>query len=237
MNWQDNLRRLAQLAGDMAYEQDADFQAILPAAVEFAELKILRDLDLLSTRVEDSSGRATANSKRFVLPTAIGTFIVVEEVRVIDPNGIYGPPLWPMSRESIDMIFPDRNAPSNPSVPQYWAPFDQATLFIGPPPDQNYYMAIIGTMRPTPLNPKSTTGTFISTQLPDLFIAAEAEFLIGAWQKNWSPQADDPVTAAGWGAEYQRLMTPAAVEEARKRLASTGWGSRLPNPIATPPQS
>lgn len=236
MNYADNLKRLAQLAGDMGYEQDPDFNAILPAAIEFAELQILRDLDLLSTRVTDDSGKATQNRRTFILPTDVGTFIVLEVLRPI-VNGVYGQPLLPMSRESIDMMFPSEIAPSQPSIPAYWAPLDQATVLIGPPPDQDYPMSAFGTMRPASLNPKSSVGTFISTQLPDLFLAAEASFMIGGWDKNWSPQGDDPATAAGWLAEYERRKSPALIEECRKKCQANGWSTRLPSPISTPPQS
>ncbi len=236
MNYRENLVALAQLAGDPSYEQDADFQAILPTAILFAENAILRDLDLLSTRVEDSTGKLTQNRRLFILPTDVGTFIVVETIRPI-VDGVYGQPLLPVSHETIDMLFPGETAPSQPSVPQFWAPRDQATVFVGPAPDQDYYMCVFGTQRPATLDPKNNLGTFISTQLPDLFLAAEASFMIGAWQKNWSPQGDDPTTSVGWLSEYARRMNPALVEECRKKLQSGGWGSRLPSPIASPPQT
>ncbi len=236
MNYQENLIALAQLAGDAAYEQDSDFQAILPTAILFGENMILRDLDLLSTRVEDSTGRLTQNRRIFILPTSAGTFIVLENLRPII-NGVYGQPLIPTSRETIDMLYPSELAPSQPSIPQFWAPLDQATVLVGPPPDQDYFMACFGTQRPATLDPKNKVGTFISTQLADLFIAAQACFLIGAWEKNWSPQGDDPTTAVGWLAEYERRKGSALVEESRKKLQSGGWGSRLPSPIASPPQS
>jgi hypothetical protein len=236
MNWKENLVAMAQLAGDASYEQDPDFEAVLPSAIMFAENLILRDLDLLSTRVTDDTGKLTANRRQFILPTDVGTFIVLEVLRPI-VNGVYGTPLIPMSRESLDMLFPSEVAPSQPSIPQFWCPVDQATVLVGPAPDDNYAMQCFGTQRPATLDPKNEKGTFISTQLADLFVAAQACFLIGAWEKNWSPQADDPATAVGWQAEYQRRRDPALVEEARKRIASAGWGSRLPNPIASPPQS
>ena len=236
MNWQQNLIALSQLAGDPSYEQDADFQAILPSAILFAENMILRDLDLLSTRVQDDSGQLTQNRKLFILPVNIGSFIVVETIRPI-VDGVYGQPLLPVSHETINVLYPSEDAPSQPSVPQFWAPRDQATVFVAPPPDQDYFMSCFGTQRPASLDPKNTIGTFISTQLPDLFLAAECCFLIGAWQKNWSPQGDDPATSQGWLSEYERRKNAAIIEEIRKKLQSGGWGSRLPSPIATPPQS
>lgn len=236
MNWQENLRFLAQLAGDAAYEDDPDFLAILPQAIQFAENLILRDLDLLSTRVTDNTGRLTQNRRTFILPTDVGTFIVLENLRPI-VSGVYGQPLLPTSRDTIDMLYPSEAAPSNPSIPQFWAPLDQATVLVGPAPDQNYYMACFGTMRPASLSATNAEGTFISTQLPDLFVAAECEFLIGAWQKKWTPQAGDPGSAAGWQQEYQRRMQPSLIEESRKKLMSAGWNAKLPSPIASPTQT
>lgn len=236
MNYAENLKFLAQMLGDSAYEEDADLRAILPAAITAAENRILRDLDLLATRVTDDTGRLTQNRRQFILPTDVGTFIVLEILRPII-SGVYGQPLLPTSRETIDMMWPSEQAPSQPSIPQYWAPIDQATVIVGPPPDQNYYMQCFGTMRPASLNPKSQPGTFISTQLPDLFLAAQLCWLTGGWQKNWSPQADDPATAAGWEAEYARIRDPASVEEWRKKLQANGWSSRLPSKIAVPAQT
>lgn len=236
MNYAENMTALAQLAGDSAYEQDADFAAILPSAITFAENLILRDLDLLSTRITDDGGKLTANSRVFPLPDTQGTFIVLEVLRPI-VDGVYSQPLLPTSRETIDMLYPSSVAPSQPSVPQFWAPLDQASVLIGPSPDQAYPMSCFGTIRPATLGPKNVTGTFISNQLADLFLAAEASFMVGAWQKNWSPQGDDPSTAQGWIHEYERRKTPALIEEARKKCQAMGWTTRLPSPIATPPQT
>lgn len=236
MNWQQNLVAVAQMAGDPSYEQDGDFQAVLPSAIMAAENRILRDLDLLSTRVTDDTGQLTQNRRRFILPTDVGTFIVLEVLRPI-VDGVYGQPLLPASRETIDALFPSEVAPSQPSIPQFWAPIDQATVLVGPPPDADYFMSCFGTQRPATLDPKNTVGTFISGQLSDVFLAAQLCWLTGGWQRNWSPAADDPATAAGWEAEYSRLITPSLIEEARKKLQGSGWSSRLPSPIAAPPQT
>lgn len=229
MNWQENLRALAQLLGDAAIEEDSDFTAVLPQAVIVAENMILRDLDLLSTVIEDDTGTVTQNRRRFVLPTGAGTFIVTEQILPI-VDGVQQAPLLPTSRETIDAMWPAEQAPSNPSVPQYWAPLDQASVLVGPPPSENYSMLVRGTMRPASLDPKSAEGTFISTQLSDLFLAAEMAFLRGQWQKNVEG-------GATWSAEYEKRKNPAWIEECRKKLASAGWNARLPSPVATPAQT
>ena len=229
MDWTDNLRAIAQLAGDSALESNPDFLAVMPACIASAENRILRDLDLLATRVQDDTGKLTQNRKLFSLPNDVGTFIVVESIRVITPAGIYGPPLLPITKDALDWLFPSETAPSQPSVPEYWCPLDQATVGIGPPPDQDYYVSVWGTQRPAPLSPQSGP-TFISTQLRDLFIAAQMIF-VSAQQKNWSAMSDDPQMSRNWGQEFAELKTAALVEEARKKLQSVGWSARLPSPM------
>jgi hypothetical protein len=90
MDYTENRRVLAQMSGDSALESNSDFQSMLPACIASAELRIQRDLDLLSTRITDETGKLTQNRKVFVLPETVGTFITVEEIRVIKPT-IVGP--------------------------------------------------------------------------------------------------------------------------------------------------
>lgn len=234
MNYNENIIALAELYGDSAEQDDPDFLAILPATIQSAENRILRDLDLLSTRVQDDTGKLTQNRKLFVLPSGIGTFIVLEQLRVLAPPTpgappAYGPPLLPTSKDAIDALWLGDSAPSSPSIPNMWAPIDQATVVVGPPPDQDYGMSTFGTQRPKPLSAQNPV-TFISTQLPDLFLAAEMIFL-SSHQRNWSARSDDPQTSASWLNEYNILRAPALVEEVRKKLQAVGWSTRLPSPI------
>jgi hypothetical protein len=236
MNYAQNLQTLAQMAGDSALESDPDFLAIVPDCIASAENRIQRDLDLLATRVTDETGKLTANRKVFVLPETVGTYIVLEQLRVILPvpggglTGIWGPPLLPVSKDCIDWTFPSELAPSSPSVPTMWCPIDQATVSVAPPPDMDYLMSCFGTMRFAPLTPKTVGSTFISSQLRDLFLAAEMIF-ISAQQRNWSAKSDDPAMSKSWQGEYDTLMKSAGVEELRKKLQGPGWTSRLPSPL------
>lgn len=228
------------MAGDSSLFSNPDFIAIIPDCITSAENRILRDLDLLSTRVQDDTGKLTQNRKIFILPNDVGTFIVVEQIRVLTQSnpgqpGIYGPPLLPVTKDAIDMLFPSELAPNQPSVPEYWCPLDQATVGVAPPPDQDYYASVFGTQRPNPLS--VTSGpTFISTQMSDLFLAAEMLF-VSAQQRNWSARSDDPAMSVNWNMEYERLMKAAEVEEWRKKLQASGWSSRLPSAVASPPQT
>jgi hypothetical protein len=239
MDWASNLKALAELSGDAGLFDDPDQLAIMPSCITSAENRIQRDLDLLGTRVQDDLGKLTANRKQFILPIEVGTFIVVEQVRVIfNPppgfsNGVYGPPLLPTTKDLIDSCYPSETALTYPSIPLYWCPIDQATINVGPPPDQDYWMSVFGTMRFNPLGPQ-TGPTFLSTQLVDLYLAAEMIY-ISAFQRNWSARSDDPAMGRNWTDEYGKLLASAQVEEARKKLQSGGnWSSRFPTPLAAP---
>lgn len=242
MNYTDNLNYLAQNAGDGQYVNDGGFLTQVPFWIMAGEDRILRDLDLLNTYVEDNTGTLSANRRLFTLPTSVGQFVVLATVRIV----LAGPPqttqaLAPVSREWMDWTFPGDGAVGNPSIPLYWCPLNQTSILVGPPSDVSRNLKCWGTQRPASLNAQATlgsmsTGTFISNNFPDLFQAAQMIDVM-AWQRNFSSSSDENPLAADWIAEYERLKTPALVEEARKRLAANGWSSRLPDPIASPPQS
>jgi len=221
MDYAENRRVLAQMSGDSALESNSDFQSMLPACIASAELRIQRDLDLLSTRITDETGKLTQNRKTFVLPETVGTFLVIEELRVITPTvageaGIWGPPLLPASKITLDWLYPSEVAPSSPSIPIYWAPVDQATIHVAPPPDLDYLMSVFGTMRFFPLTPQTKGSTYISSQYRDLFLAAEMIF-VSAFQRNWSARSDDPAMSKNWNEEYQYLLRAAGGEQARMK--------------------
>lgn len=119
-------------------------------------------------------------------------------------------------------------------MPTSYAMISQSEIIVGPWPDAGYIVEVIGTQRPTPLSATNTT-TFLSTNLPDLFIAASMVFASG-YQKNFGAQADDPKMGASWENQYQLLKASANVEEFRKKLQATGWSSQMPSPL-TPPRT
>lgn len=243
MNYTDNLNFLAQDAGDPEYAVDPNFLIQLPFWIESAENRILRDLDLLSTYVEDATGRLSQSRRLFPLPTGVGTFQVLSTIRVVLPGPpiVVQPPLEPISREALDAFYPGGGPVGSPSVPKYWAPFDQSQIMVGPPPDQPYQVICYGTQYPASLNTQATlgsgsTGTYISNELPDLFHAAEM-WLVCGWQRQFSGMADQADSAVSWENAYQNLLNGTNVLEARRRLASRGWSTAQPEQTATPPQT
>lgn len=210
-----------------------DYNNWLPRAIEYAEQRIYRELDLLFTHISDASTNLTANQRRFVLPSSQGTFIVVEEVNVTGPSG--AAQLLPVSKQYLDAAWPSNSSITAPSVPTVWCPFDQTSIFVGPPSDTAYPIEIVGTIRPAPLSSTNTT-TVLTNYLPDLFMAGTMISWTG-FIRDYGQSSDDPALAMSWEKVYETALASAGIEEVRKKMMSAGWNARLPSPIATPPQT
>lgn len=213
-------------------ETDPNWLLILPDAIDYAELRIYRDLDLLSTVTTDTSFSTTANASKVQLTQ--GTFVTLQNVNVITPAGTSDPdlgtrnPVLPVSKEYIQYSWPSS---TNAGIPEYFAMIDERTFSLGPWPDDAYTLEIIGTYRPATLSASNTT-TFISQYLPDLFLMASMIFVSG-YQRNFGRQSDDPAMAQSYESQYQALLRGATVEEYRKKFAASGWTSISPSPVAT----
>ncbi len=214
-------------------ETDPNWLAILPDTIDYAELRIYRDLDLLSTVLTNTSFSTTASASKVQLTQ--GTFVTLQNVNVITPAGTTNPdsgtrnPVLPVSKEYIQYSWPSS---SNAGVPEYFAMIDERTFSLGPWPDAAYTLEIIGTYRPETLSAVNTQ-TFISQYLPDLFLMASMIFISG-YQRNFGRQSDDPAMAQSYESQYQALLRGATVEEYRKKFAASGWTSISPSPVATP---
>ena len=214
-------------------ETDQNWLSILPDAIEYAELRIYRDLDLLSTVQVNTSFSTTTNASKVAITQ--GTFVTLQNVNVITPAGTTNPdlgtrvPLLPVSKEYIQYSWPSA---TNAGVPSYFAMIDERTFSLGPWPDNAYTLEIVGTVRPATLSVSNTT-TFISQYLPDLFLMASMIFISG-YQRNFGRQSDDPQMAQSYESQYMALLKGATVEEYRKKYQSSGWTSMSPSPVATP---
>jgi len=214
-------------------ETDPNWLAVLPDAIDYAELRIYRDLDLLSTVQTLSTFATTANASRVQLTA--GTFVTLQNINVISPAGTTIPdngtrnPVLPVSKEYIQYSWPSS---TNAGIPQYFAMIDERTFSLGPWPNAAYTLEIVGTYRPNTLSSVNTT-TFISQYLPDLFLMASMIFVSG-YQRNFGRQSDDPAMSQSYESQYQALLRGATVEEYRKKFAASGWTSISPSPVATP---
>ncbi|MBM7047578.1 hypothetical protein [Rhizobium lusitanum] len=212
---------------------DADFPVVLPAIINYAEMRIYRELDLISTIFRDTSVSLTTANPNAAFPE---TFVVVQGVNVLtpiatDPAIAARNPLVPTSKEVIYALWGNPNATG---LPQMYAMVDQWNAILGPSPDNFYTLEVYGTQRPEPLSVSNTT-TFLTTYLYDLFLAASMVFASG-YMRNFGAQTSDPQMSSSWEQQYQTLKGSANIEELRKKSWSDAWTAFAPTPLAQPPR-
>ncbi len=218
---------------------EANFLTFLPGCIDYAEQRIYRELDLQTTRVADATTTVSSGVRNFTIPTTTpnGNFVVVEQINILTPvtaTSSYGTrnPLTLVTKEYLDFAWP--SAASNTGVPLFMAPLNQTTFIFGPAPDAAYTAEVVGTIRPLPLS-ASNSSTFLTQNLPDVFMAASMVFAT-AYQRNFGAMADDPAQGVTWEGQYKTLMASANIEELRKRFMGPAWQPMTPSPVATPPR-
>ncbi len=233
INYTSYVSQISNLMTELS--SDPNFQTMLPGMIDYAEQRMYRELDLLATRITDTTGSLVASNRNFTLPTTQGTFLVVEQVNVITPatatvSSGTRVPLVNTSRDVIDICYPSNT--SGNTIPEFFAMVNNANIIVGPPPDQSYPVEVVGTQRPTPLS-SANPSTILTQMLPDVFIAASMVFGAG-YMRDFGSQSDNPQMAQSWEGQYTKLMQSANVEELRKKYQSQGWTDQIPTPIATP---
>ena len=219
---------------------DAAFNAIMPQMLNYAELRIQRDLDILPSL---TSNTYTLTIGVNILQISVNDFVTIQDLSLVN-NGI-NYPLLATTKEYLQNVYGDSTVTARPA---YFAMYggDLTTggntynnILLGPYPDVGYTVRINGTQRLPSLYQSATpslaaTGTtFISTNYPDLLIMASMVY-ISAYQRNFGRMSDDPSMAQSYEGQYQTLLKQSVVEEDRKIFASSAWSSMAPTPAATP---
>jgi len=216
-------------------QSDPNYTIIIPSMIDYAELRMQRDLDFLSTQISTSAYTFTSGNNQLTIPTS--QFIVMQTFEVIDGSG-NSSPILAVGKEFIQNVY---GSGSTTGLPQYFAVYggDVATtgntsqyMIVGPTPDSNYNVRLTGTIRSAPLSASNTT-TYISTYLPDMFIMASMIY-ISAYQRNFGRLNDDPAMAQTYESQYQALKASALIEENRKKFEAAAWTSYSPAPAASP---
>lgn len=233
LNYTSYLAQIALLA--VVSPTDTNFLAALPMAITDAENRLCRELDFLTFVTPNTTFALTANFRYMNIP--LGTFVTIQNVNVITPAGQTNPdlpgnfrnPLTPTDKSLLDAVYGSNTVTD---VPQWYAMINESSFVVGPWPDQSYGLEIVGTVRPASLSATNAT-TFISTYMPDLFIAASMVY-VSAYQRDFGRTSDDPQLATTWESHYQTLKAGAQVEEARKKMQASAWSSMSP-PVAASP--
>jgi len=237
MNYTEYVDQIATMA--VVPSNDPNFLEVLPQMINYAELRIQRDLDLFAGQFVSTA--YTATSENVLIEES--DFITIQTVTIgTSPQTN----LLPVTKEWLQYVYPTG---STSGIPKYFAMYttnflntqgggSTATgvphmyIRLGPAPNTSYSMTITGTLHMQPLSASNTT-TWISTYMPDLFIMASMIY-VSAYQRNFGRVNDDPAMAQTYEGQYMALLNGAKMEEFRKRFQASGWTSMSPSPVASP---
>lgn len=215
---------------------DPNFLAILPQTINYAELRIQRDLDFLASQTSNTAP-VTAGDNSVSIP--LSTFITIQTVEVIDLSN-NSSALLPVGKEYIQNVY---GGNSTQNLPQFFAMYGSNTttsaanpsnllLLLGPTPDKAYTLRLTGTIHFQPLS-QANPQTLISTFFPDLFLMASMIYISG-FQRNFGRQSDDPSMAQSYESQYKALLAGSMTEEARKKFEASAWTAYSAPVAATP---
>jgi hypothetical protein len=209
---------------------DPNFNSIIPTMIDYAELRMQREIDFLNTS-NQATFTCAVNNQNLNLAGSGSTypFVTVQNVGIQDPTTGFVLQCTPVTKEYLYAVFP---IGSTSALPTTFAMFNDNLILLGPIPDQNYIAYVTGTQRFPSLSPTNPT-TFISTYLPDVLVMASMIYL-SAYQRNFGRMSDDPQMAQSYESQYQTLMKGAGMDEARKAFEAGGWTSNMPAAAATP---
>jgi len=224
---------------------DAPPTLITPMMLNYAELRIQRDLDLLPSQTSNSYVLTSGNP---LLKIPIDDFLTLQTFEVTQVFGgvvANATPLLPVSKEFIQNCY---GGQASSGTPMYYAMVGDDfggnadtfnNVLLGPPPNFAYTVRVTGTVRTPSLFKYASTGiadtayTWISAYLPDMLVMASMIY-ISAFQRNFGPTSDTPESGMTYEKQYQILRLGALSEENRKKFEASGWSSYSTPTAATP---
>jgi hypothetical protein len=232
LTYSDYVSELAVLA--KYNPTDPNFVQNLPSALNYAEDRINRELNLLTTIASNSSLTLATPSR--VLDITAANINVLTAVNIITPATQTDPELGtrnrctPVTEDYLNAVY---NSAATTARPTEFTRFNDHILHFGPFPDQNYTVELIGTvwldsLFNAPPN-DGTQTTWISTYIPDLLLVGSMVWMSG-YKMNFGALGDSPQQAMSWETQFQLLKASAQVEDARRKYQSEGWTSQLPEP-------
>jgi hypothetical protein len=233
---------------------DGAFSVLFPQSISYAENRIYNDIPFLAQRGQDTSLLTTPGLRSIDLS---GTFLpvtVAQRLALVTPAGATlqtgtQVPFMPASVDLIDMYWPKQSQVWAPNVASacYWSllggndptDFTSPTVLIAPTPDAAYQVVLTGLFTQPPIS-ETNQQTYLSTNYPEVMIAACMVFLSGALLRNYSSagavnQPDEAGMPVHWEGQYGRLKDLATAEELRRHQQGTDWLNRPPAPAGAPP--
>jgi hypothetical protein len=234
----------AETGGVWAFS-DAALATTTPGMLNYSELRIQRDLDMLAAQ---TSNLYTLTQGQSVFALPVDDFLTVQSLAVLQQaNGVTvsESPLLPVSREFIQNCY---SGASNAGAPEYFAMIGDTfgdggdtntNILFGPPPNYGYTIRVSGLARAPSLykyaqsGPADSTYTYISAYYPDMLIMASMIY-ITMYQRNFGPASDDPQMGMTYEKQYQALRLGALPEEQRRKQQGSSWTAYSTPVSATP---
>lgn len=213
---------------------NATLQTITPQMLNYAELRIARDLDMLSSQTSNIY-TLTAGAQVFSLP--VDDFLTVQTLEIVQLSGgtvVNSYPLTPTSKEFIQNCY---SGLYTADQPEFFAMYGDnfgdeqdsfTNILFGPTPNYAYSLRVTGTALAPSLYQSATAGaadtqyTYISSYYPDLLVMASMIF-ISAYQRNFSATADDSPMGQTYEKQYQALRLGAIPLENRRKQQGSAW--------------
>lgn len=224
---------------------DPPLQTIIGQMLNYAELRISRDLDLLSSQ---TSNIYTLTQGVNVFPLPVNDFQTVQTLEIVQLSGgvvANATPLTPVSKEFIQNVY---SGLYSAGTPEYFAMYGDnfggeqdsfTNILLGPPPNYAYSLRVTGTALAPSLYQSAVIGnadtvyTYISAYYPDLLMMASMIY-ISAYQRNFSATSDSADMGQTYEKQYQALRLGAVPLENRRKSQGSGW-TAYSTPIAATP--
>ena len=224
---------------------DAPLQAIVPMMLNYAELRISRDLDFQSSQ---TSNVYTLTAGVNVFPVPVNDFLTVQTLEIVYlSNGtvVNSCPLIPVSKEFIQNCY---GGLFSANTPKYFAMYGDSfdgsqdvntNILFGPAPNFAYSLRVTGTQREPSLYQNAVAGiadtgyTYISQWYPDMLIMASMIY-VSAFQRNFGNMGDTPESGMTYEKQYQALRLGAIAEENRRKQQGSAWTAYSTPTSATP---
>jgi len=148
---------------DMAEDDSAEFLAFIPTAINMAEDRLFRELDINFSKEADPVLTCTPSNPVVTKPTDLrittSISVVVSGERI------------PLVKRADDFLSDYWPNDSVTDIPKYYADRDILTWRLAPTPSSNYQLQVMYDYKPEYLTPVNTTNIFVD-RYPDMMFYA-----------------------------------------------------------------
>ena len=214
-----NYDTLVQAIQEEAENDGAEFLSFIPTAIDMAEEKLFKELDLPELE-EEVTGNMTSSNNQIPKPTG---YKFGDAVTIM--NGTSKVILKKKFASFLDDYWPDTSVTA---TPKYYADKDQTSFSVAPTPDVSYGYTIRCTKEPAKLSTLTQTNYYTNECQDILFYACMeqmAKFMkawnqVAVWSQSYS------TAQQGWNMQAMRYrrdgqITPNSPDEGPNSLKHT----------------